>query len=228
MTGMREAVTNKIYDLWSQTYDYTFVPLILKRVRRAIMQLRLRPGDRVLDMGVGTGASLGFYPRNISIVGLDLSAGMLAQAAMKCREQGLTHCQLIRADALNPPFEPASFDHVVITHVISCVSDPNRLLNVAAQLVKPGGRVVLLNHFQSSQPVVAWFERVLNPVFVRLGWRSDLRLDELLRGSDLKVEYHFQIDRLDLFQIVVLNSRPPAVTPESPDMPALGAAATAN
>ncbi|MCX5660668.1 MAG: methyltransferase domain-containing protein [Planctomycetota bacterium] len=230
MTRMRETVTSKTYDIWSLPYDYTFAPLVVKRLRRAIAQLRLRPGDRVLDMGVGTGSALGFYPKNVTIVGLDLSAGMLAKAADKCREQGLTHCQLLRGDALNPPFAPGSFDHVVITHVISVVSDPHRLLSLAARLVKPGGRIVVLNHFQSSQPVVAWFERVLNPIFVKIGWRSDLRLDELLRGVDLKVEYQFKIDRLDLFQIVVLNARPQSSPPEptANEMPDLGSAATAS
>ena len=61
---------------------------------------------------------------------------------------------------------------MVLTHTVSVVSDPHRLMRWAARLVKPGGRIVLLNHFQSTHPVVAWFERALNPMFVKLGWRK--------------------------------------------------------
>jgi hypothetical protein len=71
--------------------------------------------------------------------------------------------------------------------------------------VKPGGQIVVLNHFQSTQPVVAWFERVLNPVFVKVGWRSDLSLEEVLRNSELQVEYRFKMHLMDLWQIVVLR-----------------------
>ena len=103
-----------------------------------------------------------------------------------------------------PPFADQSFDQVLICHTISVVNDPACLLRWASRLLKPGGRIVLLNHFQSTQPVVAWFEKVFNPLFVKIGWRSDLSLEEVLRSTTLQVEYRYKVRMLDMWQIVVL------------------------
>lgn len=210
---MKEPTTRRMYDLWAIFYDYTFGALVRARQLRAVQQLHLKPGDRVLDLGVGTGITLRHYPRNVTVVGCDLSEGMLDKAADKCRELGLNHCHLICGDAMHPPFEEQSFDHIMITHVISVVSDPARLVDRASRLLKPNGRIVLLNHFQSSYTVVAWFERVFNPLFIKIGWRSDLSLDECLRGVDVHVEYRFKMGLIDLWQIVVLTHPRPATQP---------------
>ena len=161
------------------------------------------------------------YPKDVTVVGMDLSAGMLAKAAEKKRESGLHNCHLVQADAMLPPFAPASFDHIMITHTITVVSDPQELVRWAGTLLKPGGQIIILNHFQSCWRVLAWFEHVLNPIFVKIGWRSDLALEDVLAGSDLEVEYCFQLRVVDLWKIVVLSHRranraplaPPAPTP---------------
>src|SRR5262249_17251200 len=108
-------------------------------------------------------------------------------------------------DAMLPPFADGSFDHILICHTITVVSDPACLMRWAARLLKPGGTIVLLNHFQSTNPVVAWFERVLNPVFVKIGWRSGVAPEDVLRSTTLQVEYRFKMRMLDLWQIVVLT-----------------------
>ena len=125
---MKEASTGPLYDLWSWFYDVTFGALVHKRQERALEQVRPSPGDRVLDLGVGTGMTLPHYPSNVEVVGMDLSAGMLAKAAEKRAQQNLEHCQLVLADAMHVPFADQSFDHIVISHTISVVSDANRLL----------------------------------------------------------------------------------------------------
>ncbi len=213
---MREPVTSKTYDCWSWFYDRTFGALVRNRQVKAVHQLRANAGSRVLDIGVGTGMLLPLYPRDVTVVGMDLSGGMLAKAAAKRDELSLEHCHLVRADAMLPPFAPSSFDQIVITHTISVVSDPGKLVRWAAQLLKPRGRIILLNHFLSTQPFVAWFEKVLNPLFMKIGWRSDLGLEDVLGGTDLKIEYRFKMRMLDLWQIIVLthaktNDRVPVI-----------------
>jgi len=206
---MQESITTKTYDLWAWFYDYTFGALVWQRQKRAVKQMHLRKGDRVLDLGVGTGMLLPLYAKDATVVGIDLSPGMLAKAQIRCAKQNLDHCRLVLGDAMLPPFAEASFDYVVVTHVITVVSDPHKLLNWAVRLLKPGGRIVMLNHFQSDNPVVAWFERVLNPMFIKIGWRSDLPLEDALRGVDVSIEYRFKMGVIDLWQIAVLTHRQP-------------------
>src|SRR5687768_14446782 len=115
---MSEPATSRVYDLWAAIYDNTFGALVHKRQIRALDQLRPRPGQKVLDIGVGTGMTLRHYPNNVTVVGMDLSGGMLSKAADKVKEDGLTHCRLVQADAMMPPFADASFDHIMISHTI--------------------------------------------------------------------------------------------------------------
>ena len=211
---MREATTGRVYDLWSKVYDCTFGPLVHRHQARAVEQLRLRPGDRVLDIGVGTGLMLHRYRQNVTVVGMDLSAGMLSKARDRCVRNGLEHCRVVRGDAMHPPFAPASFDHVMISHTISVVSDPPRLLRLAAELVKPGGRIVLLNHFQSTWSWLATIERMCNPLFMKIGWRSDLSLEDVIRGTDLRLEYGFKTGVVDLWRVVVLRADHAPAPPE--------------
>jgi len=205
---MDESTTSKQYDRWSGFYDQTFGRLVIPRLRRAIEELRPKPGETVLDVGIGTGVTLDLYPEGVRVVGLDLSAGMLQQAQAKVRQRGLKDVSLVAGDALRPPFAEHRFDHLLLTHVVSVVSDPPELLRWAARLVKPGGRVAVVNHFQSEIRPLAAIEKALNPLCTRIGWRTDVGLADVVRPSPLRLEYQFKLRRLDPWRIVMLNSEP--------------------
>ncbi len=203
--SMTERRTGRVYDIWSKLYDCTFGFVTRNRQDRALSHLHLRAGQRVLDLGVGTGSMLSWYPRDVRVVGMDLSRGMLFLAAERRTQGRLDHCELIQGDAMCPPFAAASFDHIVISHTISVVSDPVRVMQWAARLVRPGGRVVLLNHFLSASPFLAVLGKALNPLCMWMGWRSDVALETLLRSHELKMEYSFQPRMADLWTVVVLH-----------------------
>jgi len=208
---MQEATTRSIYDFHSLFYDVTFGRLVKRRIARAIGHMNISESDRVLDLGIGTGVSLHYYPRKGRICGIDLSGGMLREARKKIDEWSLDHVKLLQADALKLPFAENTFDHVFISHVISVVSDPFRLIREAQRVAKPEARIVILNHFQSNNRFIAMFEKWLCPLCTRLGWRSDLALQDLVRRTGMQIDYRFKLESIDLWETVVINNNKSAL-----------------
>ncbi|MEZ0265711.1 MAG: class I SAM-dependent methyltransferase [Phycisphaerae bacterium] len=203
---MQEHTTKKIYDLQSMFYDATFGRLVKKRIATAIGHMNIGPTDRVLDLGIGTGASLSFYPQHGRIVGVDLSSGMLAQCRKKIAARNMDHAWVFQADAMKLPFGDDTFDHVFISHVISVVSDPYKLVREAQRVAKPGARIIILNHFQSTNRLVALVEKWISPVCSKLGWRSDLALADLIKRTGVTVDYRYKLDSIDLWETVVIRN----------------------
>ena len=209
---MQESSTKKIYDVHSIFYDATFGRLVKRRIERAINHMNVAETDRILDLGIGTGASLNFYPTDRGrVVGVDLSAGMLRECRKKIRERGLQHATVFQADALFLPFADSSFDHVFISHVISVVSDPYKLVQEAQRVAKPSARIVIVNHFQSTNRFIALIEKWLCPLCTKLGWRSDLALQDLVRRTGVEIHYRYKLESIDLWETVVMTNNKSAV-----------------
>jgi phosphatidylethanolamine/phosphatidyl-N-methylethanolamine N-methyltransferase len=209
---MQESSTQKIYDVHSVFYDMTFGRLVRRRIASAISHMNIGPTDRVLDLGIGTGVSLNYYqPNRGRIVGIDLSSGMLREARKKIRERGLVNTTVFQADAMQLPFGDNTFDHVFISHVISVVSDPYRLVREAQRVAKPGSRIVIVNHFQSTNRLIAMVEKWLCPLCTRLGWRSDLALQDLIRRTGVEVDYRYKLESIDLWETVVMSNNKAAL-----------------
>jgi phosphatidylethanolamine/phosphatidyl-N-methylethanolamine N-methyltransferase len=208
---MQEATTKGIYDFQSVFYEATFGRLVRRRIARAIAHMNIRESDTILDLGIGTGASLNYYPRRGRIYGIDLSSGMLRLARKKTVERGLDHVHLIQADALKLPFADNTFDQVFISHVITVVSDPYRMVCEAQRVAKADARIVIVNHFQSTNRFIALFEKWLCPLCTHLGWRSDLALQELIRRTGVQVDYRFKLESIDLWETVVITNNKSAL-----------------
>jgi phosphatidylethanolamine/phosphatidyl-N-methylethanolamine N-methyltransferase len=208
---MQEASTRKIYDVQATFYDATFGRLVKRRIARAIEHMNITDSDTVLDLGIGTGASLNFYPNIGRIYGIDLSEGMLKLCRKKIRERGLTRATVFQADAMRLPFADDTFDHVFISHVISVVSDPAKLVQEAQRVAKTGARIVIVNHFQSANRFIAMLEKWASPLFTKIGWRSDLALPELIRETGINIDYRFKLENIDLWETVVISNDKSAV-----------------
>ncbi|MCL2646166.1 MAG: methyltransferase domain-containing protein [Phycisphaerales bacterium] len=209
---MSRPIATRIYDLYGRCYS-GFEWLFRKRLARALGAIAFREGDRALDIGVGTGISLEFYPPHVHVTGIDLSAGMLAAAKKKlatgevrkgCREDAT---QLLQADALNLPFADKSFDVIFLSHVISTVPDPQRCLDEALRVAREQATIVLVNHFRSPWPVINWVETAIDPICRRLGWRTDLSVEHLLQSSGVEGAEKRRVGTGSMFRIVFLQKR---------------------
>lgn len=208
---MQEASTKKIYDVQSSFYDVTFGRLVKRRIEEAVRHMNIADTDQVLDLGIGTGASLNYYPNRGRIIGIDLSPGMLRECRKKIEQRGLDHATVFQADAMRLPFGDDTFDHIFISHVISVVSDPIKLVQEAQRVAKDGARIVIVNHFQSTNRFLATIEKWLCPLCVKLGWRSDLPLQDLVRRTGVQVDYRYKLESIDLWETVVISNNKSAV-----------------
>jgi len=217
--GMEEHSTRRIYDLQAYFYDNIAANMIRRRQRDAVEHMQIQPGERLLDIGIGTGVSLETYPRDCKVVGIDISEGMLKKAAKRIEKENLTNASLAIADAMFLPFKDNSFDHILISMVVTVVSDPVCLLNHIKRVGKPGCRIVMINHFQSGFRAMAWLEKVLSPVFTKIGWRSDLNLHELLQQVDMEIDFRYKVRNIDFWDIVFLRNNKPRLVRYNQVMP---------
>lgn len=195
MPDTRERVqTDEAYDRMAGIYDLVFDPFIAAGRRRAVERMACGAGDRVLEVGVGTGSTSALYPPGVRVVGIDLSRGMLRRARERLGDERGRF--LARMDAQRLGFATESFDKVVAFHIVSVVPDPIRLVDEMRRVCKPEGDIVIVNHFHSSNPLVGAVERLLEPLTRRIGWKTTLGLDELVRRSGLDV---VGIERVNLF-----------------------------
>jgi len=209
--GMQEHSTRKIYNIQSYFYDQIAANMIRRRQRDAIGRMNIKSGDSVLDIGIGTGVSLETYSHDCHVTGIDISEGMLAKAQERIVKNDLKNASLAISDAMFLPFKDNSFDHILVSLVVTVVSDPVRLLNQIKRVGKPGCRIVIINHFQSGFRLMAWLEKVFCPFFVKVGWRSDLNFHELLQEAKLEVDFRYKIRNIDFWDIVFLRNTDPTL-----------------
>jgi len=192
----------RVYDRYARFYDRLFGGVFEPGRVAAAQGLQVRPGDRVLEVGVGTGLSLGRYPRSCQVVGIDVSEGMLAGAARQVHRQGLRNVQLLRMDAQSMAFEDDSFDVVVAAYVMTVIPDFRRALDEMSRVCRPGGRMLIINHFTNRNPVVRTVEKAISPICERLGWRSDLAVDDLMAGAPLRLVRETRLAPLGMWYLL--------------------------
>lgn len=206
---MQEASTRSIYNVWAHFYDHTMGRGVQRRQQLAIDRMNIQPGQRILDVGIGTGLSLDLYPRQCRVTGIDISEGMLGKAAGRIEHYGYQFADLAVADALHLPFCDRAFDHVFVTHVITVVSDPVRLVEEMRRVCKVGGKIVIVNHFLSGNRFAAALEKLLRPICEKIGWRSDLSLEYLIEQTGLQVDYRYKLDSVDVWETVFATNDGP-------------------
>ena len=180
--------TLRTYRLFAGSYDFLFGPIFHPGRKAAVQVANDRPQQRILEVGVGTGLSLPHFRRDARVVGIDVSKEMLAKARRRVERNRLTHVEaLLEMDAERTSFEDNSFDAVLALYVASVVPNPERFAAEMRRVCKPGGSIVIVNHFTSANPVMHWLERRLAPLAKHIGFHADFPLDDFVRTGRLDV-----------------------------------------
>jgi phosphatidylethanolamine/phosphatidyl-N-methylethanolamine N-methyltransferase len=198
-----EAHESKLYAEFAPLYDKVFGKIFFSRLRHVIEALDIPRGARVLEVGAGTGTSFPAYPRHCDVIGIDLAPDMLARAQEKILENGWTHLRVMEMNALDLKFPDNSFDYVTAFHVVTVVPDPIRMIQEAKRVCKPGGKIVIVNHFRSTLPLVGSLTAALDPVTRYLGWSTKLRLKPFIEEAELQVDTIYKLSKLSLYTVLL-------------------------
>jgi len=220
--GEIEAHESKLYSEFAPLYDKVFGKIFYSRLRRVIESLRIPRGAKVLEVGVGTGTSFPAYPRHCEVTGIDLAPDMLARARKKIRDNGWTHLKVLEMDALRLEFANDSFDYVMAFHVVTVVPDPIRMIEEARRVCRPGGRIVVVNHFTSKFPPLGFMTEAIDPVTRRLGWRTRLKLKPFIEATELEVESVYKLSKLSLYTVLVGSNQKDGYPRRSVSFPDVG------
>ncbi len=181
------ALTRARYQRISSMYD-RMESMTEQRSRRWRQKLWAQVrGPRVLEVGVGTGKNIEFWPAGLDVVGIDLTPGMLA-AARRRAETLNRKADLRLGDVQALDFPDASFDTAVTTFVFCSVPDPILGLRELARVVRPDGQVLLLEHMRSANSIVGSIMDVLNLAVRYLGMNINRRTVENVRAAGLHIE----------------------------------------
>jgi phosphatidylethanolamine/phosphatidyl-N-methylethanolamine N-methyltransferase len=131
-------------------YDFVYGFGLSHGRRCAMKRLAPRPGERILEIGTGTGLSALEYPLPCSVVAIDLSPAMLERARSRLATFDAGHIRLCRMDAMHLAFPDGVFDAVYAPYVVNVVREPFAALREMRRVCRPNGRIVLLNHFSGT------------------------------------------------------------------------------
>jgi phosphatidylethanolamine/phosphatidyl-N-methylethanolamine N-methyltransferase len=192
-----------VYDKLASVYDVIFGPILHPGRLLALEKIGIRRGDRVLEVGVGTGINASLYPRHCHVTGIDFSHSMLEKARARIFKKALSHVHLMQMDAAALKFADNSFDVVYAPYLVNCVPDPIKVVQEMRRVCRPGGKIVILNHFRSANPVLSRLDRALSPLTVHIGFKSDLDLPEFLAQAELKPILVQKISMPPLWSLVI-------------------------
>ncbi len=192
----------KVYGVLARVYDGFFDWALGPGRRYAVSRLTPQAGERVLEVGVGTGLTLPLYPHGCEVVGIDISEPMLERA--RTRLEGLDGASVLlkRMDARAIAYGDGHFDKVLAPYVISVVPNPESVMVEMARVCRPGGTVIVVNHFQTGFAPMAAVERLLTPLSTWVGFRMDLPLTAVTGTPGLTLVRQERVNMLGMWRLL--------------------------
>lgn len=203
-----QKIVERVYEGFAPFYNLVFGKLLFMEGREAsIEMLEIKSGQKVLEVGVGTGLTLPLYPKNCSVVGVDLSPKMLKEAEVLIQKKKLKNCTVRVMNATNLEYPDNTFDRVLGNLFISATSFPRESLLEMKRVCKPGGTIVLMNHFKSEKKLLGVFETAFNPIAQQIGFKSNLEMEPLLESVGLKAKSVQKVNMFNLWTAVSMVNK---------------------
>jgi phosphatidylethanolamine/phosphatidyl-N-methylethanolamine N-methyltransferase len=199
---MDEMAVKRAYARWAPVYDITFGRIAEAGRNRTVEHINQFAG-RVLEVGVGTGISLPHYRRHLKITGIDLSPEMLNKARRRVARDRLRNVEaILEMDASDMSFADSSFDVVVAMYVLTVVPDPTQVMRELERVCRPGGQVLVVNHFSQDHGVRGAVEKAMGRFGEALGWRPEFPVETVMVCDRLKLVEAQPIRPFSLFTIL--------------------------
>ena len=161
---------------------------------------------RILEVGIGTGKNLPYHPKDAQVIGVDLSPRMLAQAQKRRQKLG-SRTELLLGDAQALDLPDDSVDAAVATFVFCSIPDPVLGLRELRRVVRPGGRVYLLEHMRSAKELSGRLMDFIDPLIVAtMGFHINRRTLENIARAGLEIEQVRDVGLDGIFKVIVAKS----------------------
>ncbi|SMF72296.1 phosphatidylethanolamine/phosphatidyl-N-methylethanolamine N-methyltransferase [Xaviernesmea oryzae] len=179
----------KVYERWAPVYDRVYRGL-LKDGHRTVARLASEAGREILEVGVGTGLVLPYYPKQCSVTGIDLSEHMIAKAREKVARNRLFHVRALQVmDAHRLQFADRSFDAVCLPFVITLIPDPERALDECARVLRPGGEIIIASKLGDGRGLQGAIEEAVAPLVHKVGWSSAFRIARIAEWVERRGDF---------------------------------------
>jgi phosphatidylethanolamine/phosphatidyl-N-methylethanolamine N-methyltransferase len=208
LAELDSADVRRAYRRWAPVYDSTFGRIVDIGVKEATKLINSFEG-RVLEVGVGTGLALPRYKSHLRVTGIDLSPHMLERARGRVARHNLVHVEaLLEMDATALDFPDASFDISTAMYVMTVVPDPHKVMLELARVTKPGGHVIIVNHFSVAKGPRAAVEKRLSNLADLLGWRPEFPVETLFVTDKLQLHAKRELQPFGLFTLLHFRRLP--------------------
>lgn len=202
----------KVYKKWAPVYDRVYRGL-LRDGHRTVARLAAEAGRDILEVGVGTGLVLPYYPKQCRVTGIDLSEHMIAKAREKVARNRLFHVRSLEVmDAHRLQFADRSFDAVALPFVITLIPDPERALDECARVLRPGGEIIIASKLGDGRGVQGAIEEAVAPLVHKVGWSSAFRIVRISEWAEHRGDFEVaEIRRVfpnGFFKVMRLKHRP--------------------
>lgn len=202
LVNMSSEAVRRAYRRWAPVYDFTFGKIADWGRMRTVDYINGFEGS-VLEVGIGTGISLPHYKRSLKVTAIDLSPEMLKRARERVAREGLSHVdEVLEMDAGDMSFPDNSFDIVVAMYVLTVVPDPRQVMRELERVCKPGGQVIVVNHFSKAEGLRGAVEKAMAPFAALLGWRPQFPMETLFSCDRLIVQGATELKPFGLFTLL--------------------------